>query len=54
MRNHRRFWKDHFVENGRFFYPQLIDKYNNNKDRNKISRCYETLKKGGILNEYSK
>lgn len=43
-----------FVEDGRFLDPQLIDKYCNNIDGNKISRCYETLKKGGILNGYSK
>lgn len=43
-----------FVEDGRFLDPQLIDKYCNNIDGNKISRCYETLKKGGVLNGYSK
>jgi Zeta toxin. len=43
-----------FIEDGRFLDPELIDKYCNNVDGNKISKCYETLKKGGNLDGYSK
>lgn len=43
-----------FVEEGRFLDPKLIDKYCNNIDGNKIARCYEMLKKGGIVDGYSK
>lgn len=34
-----------FLEDGRFLAPELIDKYCNSVDGNKISKCYETLKK---------
>lgn len=43
-----------FVEEGRFLDPKLIDKYCNNIDGNKIARCYEMLKKGGMVDGYSK
>ena len=43
-----------FVEEGRFLDPKLIDKYHNNIDGNKIARCYEILKKGGIVDGYSR
>ncbi|MDE6917298.1 MAG: zeta toxin family protein [Lachnospiraceae bacterium] len=43
-----------FLEDGRFLDPELIDKYCNSVDGNKISKCYETLKKGGSLDGYSK
>ncbi|MCM1427833.1 MAG: zeta toxin family protein [Eubacterium sp.] len=43
-----------FIEEGRFLDPNLIDKYNNNIDGDKIARCYEILKKGGNIDGYSK
>ncbi len=43
-----------FLEDGRFLSPKIIDKYNNPVDGNKIENTYEVLKKGGLLNGYSK
>lgn len=43
-----------FVEEGRFLDPQLIEKYHNNIDGNKIAKCFEILKKGGNVDGYSK
>lgn len=43
-----------FIEEGRFLDPKLIDSYCNEIDGNKIEQCYETLKKGGNLDGYSK
>lgn len=43
-----------FLEEGRFLDPKLIDKYCNETEGNKIERVYEELKKGGILDGYSK
>lgn len=43
-----------FLEEGRFLDPALIDRYCNDVDGNKISRCFEALKKGGDLDGYSK
>lgn len=43
-----------FLEEGRFLDPQLIDKYCNEADGNKIERAYEELKKGGKIDGYSK
>lgn len=45
---------DRFIETGRFLEPELIDGYCNENDGNKIEQCYEELKKGGILDGYSK
>ena len=38
---------NHFIEDGRFLDSVLIDEYCNNIDGNKVSKCYEALKKGG-------
>ncbi|MDE7019519.1 MAG: zeta toxin family protein [Lachnospiraceae bacterium] len=43
-----------FVEEGRFLDPQLIEKYHNNIDGNKIAKSYEVLKKGGNVDGYSR
>lgn len=39
---------------GRFLDPALADKYCNAETGNKVEKCYETLKKGGDLDGYSK
>lgn len=43
-----------FVSKGKFLEPTLIDKYDNAQDGNKIERAYEQLKKGGLIDGYSK
>ena len=43
-----------FLTDGRYLRPVLIDKYNNRQDGNKIEAVYEALKKGEMLNGYSK
>lgn len=43
-----------FIEEGRFLDPQLIDKYCNERDGNKIEYTYEKLKKHDQITGYSK
>lgn len=43
-----------FIEEGRFLDPQLIDKYCNERDGNKIEHTYEELKKQEHITGYSK
>lgn len=43
-----------FLTDGRYLRPVLIDKYNNRQVGNKIEAVYEALKKGEMLNGYSK
>lgn len=43
-----------FIETGRFLEPKLIEKYYNERDGNRIEQTYEKLKKGGMLDGYSK
>lgn len=45
---------DRFINTGRFMAPEIIDKYDNNIDGNKIEKTYEYFKKGGNINGYSK
>lgn len=45
---------DRFIDTGRFLAPELIDKYDNSIDGNKIAKTYEYFKKGGNINGYSK
>lgn len=45
---------DRFINTGRFMAPEIIDKYNNSIDGNKIEKTYEYFKKGGNINGYSK
>lgn len=45
---------DRFINTGRFMAPEIIDKYDNSIDGNKIEKTYEYFKKGGNINGYSK
>lgn len=45
---------DRFINTGRFMSPEIIDKYDNSIDGNKIEKTYEYFKKGGNINGYSK
>lgn len=43
-----------FLNEGRFIMPEIIDKYDNAADGNKIDRTYMALKTGGKIDGYSK
>jgi len=43
-----------FITDGRFLDPQLVDKYCNHADGNKIEKCFEQLKSSEYISGYSK
>lgn len=45
---------ERFISTGRYLEPQLIDRYSNSVDGNKIEQAYESIKSKYILDGYSR
>ena len=45
---------DRFISTGRYLEPQLIDRYCNSIDGNKIEQAYESIKGKYIIDGYSR